>query len=348
MALDLNDKSKNRIGVIDCVKGLAIIMIIITHCNWPDGLGKQLLFPFWVNMAVPLFMIITGYLYTNSYSKRNKWYEKEWMIKTFLRYSIPFFIAFGLECVIYSVIKEAGVPEAQMFGLKNAIITLLEEGGYGPGAYYYCCMIQIMLFFSVIYWLIKNFREKGLFVCFFINLIYEISKTIWNMNPLLYRMLAFRYIYILAAGCYLFYMRSEARKLRPMQWVLGVLGAIYLFAEANYVGTWSPKIMTMWSSTCVIASMYIVPIFWLVLTKGSKLHNRFLEKVGRCSYDIFLVQMVYYNFGANVVVAKLVNNVFIMCLLHIAVCVSVGIIYNKVEEKIVNRIFALIPMNKMN
>lgn len=41
MALDLNDKSKNRIGVIDCVKGLAIIMIIITHCNWPDGLGKQ-------------------------------------------------------------------------------------------------------------------------------------------------------------------------------------------------------------------------------------------------------------------------------------------------------------------
>lgn len=58
--------------------------------------------------------------------------------------------------------------------------------------------------------------------------------------------------------------------------------------------------------------------------------------------------MVYYNFGANVVVAKLVNNVFIMCLLHIAVCVSVGIIYNKVEEKIVNRIFALIPMNKMN
>ena len=51
---------------IDVIKGLAIILVLITHYNWTADQRQFVLFPYVIDMAIPIFMIITGFVYANS------------------------------------------------------------------------------------------------------------------------------------------------------------------------------------------------------------------------------------------------------------------------------------------
>lgn len=55
---------------IDVIKGIAIIIILITHYEWTPEQRKLFVFPFIINMAIPVFMIITGYVYSLSLEKQ--------------------------------------------------------------------------------------------------------------------------------------------------------------------------------------------------------------------------------------------------------------------------------------
>ena len=55
---------------LDSTKGLAILMVIITHFEWTTAERQALLFPFWISMAVPLFMLVTGYVTAASYDRK--------------------------------------------------------------------------------------------------------------------------------------------------------------------------------------------------------------------------------------------------------------------------------------
>ena len=64
----MSNKS-NRNHFIDLLKGICIVFVIVTHFNWSDDEKLTYYFPYWLNMAVPLFMIISGYVYAFSYRK---------------------------------------------------------------------------------------------------------------------------------------------------------------------------------------------------------------------------------------------------------------------------------------
>ncbi len=65
-----NGREKERKPFIDAVKGFAIICVILTHYRWGEYRRNVLLFPFWVHMAVPIFIMVTAYLTAVSYEKR--------------------------------------------------------------------------------------------------------------------------------------------------------------------------------------------------------------------------------------------------------------------------------------
>lgn len=56
-----------RYRSVDFIKGICILFIIITHHSWSKAEMSKYLFPFWIDMAVPLFMIISGFVYSESY-----------------------------------------------------------------------------------------------------------------------------------------------------------------------------------------------------------------------------------------------------------------------------------------
>lgn len=98
----LMPQTTNRIHSIDLAKGICMILIILNHCTWLEGEWNRYLFPFWLAMAVPLLMIISGYVYTKSYAKHGVTsvedaYEPKNFVNKIIRYTVPFAIAFVLE-----------------------------------------------------------------------------------------------------------------------------------------------------------------------------------------------------------------------------------------------------------
>lgn len=50
-----------RNNSLDFLKGISIIFIIITHFSWTNLERLSFGFPFWIDMAVPIFMLVSGY-----------------------------------------------------------------------------------------------------------------------------------------------------------------------------------------------------------------------------------------------------------------------------------------------
>lgn len=105
-----------RSNLLDIIKGLMIIFIIITHFRfvYPDDYQKYGFF-FWIDMAVPIFMVITGYLYAMQFEKKGidtieKAWLKEIILPKILRFVIPFGIAFLVEAPVL-VVRGCGIIE---------------------------------------------------------------------------------------------------------------------------------------------------------------------------------------------------------------------------------------------
>jgi succinate dehydrogenase/fumarate reductase-like Fe-S protein len=62
---------KKRNHFVDISKGLAIIMVTVTHYSWESAERLQFYFPYWISMAVPIFMIVTGVMSAASFERKD-------------------------------------------------------------------------------------------------------------------------------------------------------------------------------------------------------------------------------------------------------------------------------------
>lgn len=159
------NRGRNR--SIDFIKGICILFVIITHYSWSSFERQKYLFPFWIEMAVPLFMIISGFVYTESYKKSNiKSFEEAYSFSNTLhrvvRYTMPFAVIYFIEMMTLFFKTKTSV------GIIRIICYFL-RGGFGPGSYYYPVMIQFIFFFPIIFFIIKKYAYIGLLICGFMN-----------------------------------------------------------------------------------------------------------------------------------------------------------------------------------
>lgn len=97
-----------RMPIIDNIKGVMILFVIITHFRWeyPSDFLKYG-FVYYIDMAVPVFMVLSSYLAALSGKNHrlvSEMYSLDYMLKKWLRFIIPFLIAFFIE--IPFLIKE--------------------------------------------------------------------------------------------------------------------------------------------------------------------------------------------------------------------------------------------------
>ena len=313
-----------RIHSLDLIKGILIIFIIITHYNWTDEQRRMMLFPYWIDMAVPVFMIISGYVNVLSYQRKEittlrEAYEYKEITGKLIRYSIPLLMAFAFEVFLYVI-----------SGIKIDLSCVL-TGGIGPGSFYYPVMIQFVYIYPLIYFAIRNYDLKGLITCGIVNLVFETAKTLYGMPTGEYRFMVLRYIFLIAAGCYLAMGKQKVKNL-----VLLVLFAIGVYWQyAVYYQECKPAIINeAWATTSCMAALYIIPLCTMFCRSQRlmKIRCGLLELIGRASFNIFLTQMVYF-IGAKVIY-KIVSNPLVANLLNIVICCTVGTIFYAVESRI--------------
>ena len=319
-----------RNHIVDILKGICIICVIITHFDWQYNDRLIPVFPFFIDMAVPVFMIISGYVYAISFEKHNitsigQAYQINLVIDRLLRYTIPFIIIYVFELIAYS--------KLDIVFSKGDIIWIFIGGGFGYGSYYYPIMIQFIFVFPIVFFLVKRLEFFGLILSGFLNASYELLQKAYFVSNSQYRLLLFRYLLVIAFGCYLYLKKGKVRK--PIWIVSALFGAffIWIYTYRHY----TPHIITYWTGTSFLAVLYIMPVigFLLCSSRISGIKCAPIELLGKASYHIFLVQTFFYHFVVSSLQVRFADaSTIIMLLVSIAVCVSCGIIFYGIEARI--------------
>ena len=314
---------KIRYRQLDAIKGICIVFILVAHYNWSEGERLLFLFPFWINMAVPAFMVISGYVYTKSYLKKEivnfeGMYKKTILIEKIVRYTFPFFLVYIVEAAARIYMHQLDL------NLLEIIFDFL-RGGAGHGGYYYPIMLQFIFCFPIIYGIINYNAERGLFICLGINFVYEVIQRAYSMNEECYRLLIFRYFFLISYGCYL---ALRKKKLQRIYYVIGIAVGILYIVLVQYMGV-TPFITIYWSGTSFIACLWFLPVINIIIQNG-KFISRPLETLGKASYNIFLMQKLYYGGGAALIYARVGNRV-VQFIISLLICLVFGIAFYYIE-----------------
>ena len=130
----------NNLQLINHIKALCIIFVIIDHCSLLNGADP--IYLFFVRMAVPIFIFISGYNYSQSFEKRNAvLYSFAYIKRKVLRFLIPAIITCTL--YIFLIILNGNIVSFEY------VLTTFFYGYYGLGAYYCNIMLQFIFVFPL-------------------------------------------------------------------------------------------------------------------------------------------------------------------------------------------------------
>lgn len=146
------------------------------------------------------------------------------------------------------------------------------------------------------------------------------------MNEECYRLLVFRYILVIAFGAYL---AVGKQKINYKVCIMSIIIGIVYISTLLYCD-YPPVIITYWQGTSFIACLYILPISTLLIKIPFKC--KLLEILGRASYNIFLVQKIYYT-GIDFMY-NIIGNRIIQLFVNIIICTLVGVLFYYIETPI--------------
>lgn len=319
-----------RNGFVDSLKGILIIFVILQHYDWKYGEGNSIVFRYCISFAVPMFIFLSGYVSSLSNKAKGiesleKMYSFDYMIKKTLRIVIPFTIAFVCG---WGIFRALGIFKVNIveYGLLAAFFGWL-RGGFGMGSYYFPVYMQFIFLFPLIYLAISKKGKNGLIACFVLNGLFEVLKSAFGMPDYEYRYMFLRYLYVAAAGCYLALHGNSSKKwLEALQLLLGGF-FVFLFTKSGY----TPKIITYWEGTCFLTCMLIIPVMNVLVSKV-KVTIPLLNLFGKASFNIFLVQMIFFSTYKDMLESA-VNNYALNVIATVIVCVVVGTLFYLLEVR---------------
>ncbi len=329
-----------RNSFLDIIKGICIMFVITTHYTWTKTQREDMLFYFWIGMAVPIFMIITGYVYTKSYRKNEitglaQAYYPGNLVPRLLRFAVPFVMAYAVEILLKYIY------EPKKFDFWR-MVARAYKGGPGYGSYYIPVMFQFVFVFPLIYWIVKKKGFVGLLICGGVNVVYELMSNFEWFEKSTYRLLVFRFILVIAYGCYVAFYEEAKMKIG---WAIAsfILGVAYL-CSLMY-GEYKIEIFPYWKHVNMLACLYIIPIMGILIRKG---RGRFfvLEILGKASFNIFLFQKIYYHSFAKRYVYHYVDGFYQRLAANIILCCIVGVIFYYIECPITTKLIRMIRRKK--
>ena len=274
---------------IDYIKGLCILFVVWTHCMNRGELGT-ILFPYWGDTAVPIFIIIQVFhYYKKGVSVRMPSISKLW--KRILQpYIIMVSLMFIAQFFMYYDITD-GTFSPTLYWEKR-----------GPGSYYIFIYLEMAFVIPLFAPLFKRFSTKWLLFLFLIfSQLVEIVCSLTFCPDNIYRIIFFRYIFLIFIGYLLATKGLELNKLTITASIFSML-FLYLFA---YSGCNMEPIfcthLSLWPLCHWICYIYIAYFFLVFLQSlyfqfpSNSLLVLFLKKAGKYSYEIYLFQMFYYS-----------------------------------------------------
>lgn len=341
---------------IDILKALAIIAVLINHSFYKIFPTGNPILIFTIYQAVPIFLIILGINAGMSFKRRNytfltQMYSKEYF-KARLERLLPAFIVVFLISIILGLLMKKHL----YFGILT-LIGYLPSGG--PGNYFISIVFQFVFIFPIIYYAYRRSPIWTLILSFIISfffgsflLILIPLQTFFPLNTYLYLQssCSFKCLFAFAMGIwvsdYLYnndldtLIHKKSIKIGTTASILYLL-VVPVFKSLKVLTAVTYKKITPFFVTLTPAVFY--PLFLCIMGLKflpSESDNKTLSLfslIGRASYHIFLIQIVYFGVGIALMIESLSPKIsIILCLMNVIILITIGLIFFKAESKLKN------------
>lgn len=328
---------KKNIDLLDLLKGFAILSVIYLHSGFSAATSKAVLAPFLFNLAVPIFMIVSGFTYSISLSRiegsksvLKTYYSFNNLYRKLIRILPCYLIIFAIELIASPYEFTNGRSVLKFF-------YCLCTGGYlFPGSYYIPILIQLILIFPLLKILYNKLKAKAFIPIIAFQLIYELTIHYLNIDSKYTRLLIIRYLAFIIGGIFIFDKYKTKNIKHKWAYIASfILGAAYIII-IGYLDFKPEIIFSEWTTTAIPTALYLVPVIMLLMFKfGEKNVHPLFCIIGKASYHIYLFQMIYFG----IVKSKLsVTRPLINCIIGVCFSVILGIIMYFIENKITKAI----------
>ncbi len=306
-----------RILSLDILKGLCAIFVVISHCPIPIEQTKIALFPFTVSMAVPFFLVTSGYLFANSFENSGiTEFADAYKLRSLCNRIIGYLVPFTIIILIQTIVNEFIWGGTSI----GSVASVYLKGGGGPGGYYSPILIQLVFLYPVVYFTIKSKPIAGTIGWAFFNGFYELIRRVYEINDGLYRMSIFRYTFLIAVGAFLYLYQKEIKKRYLL--ISFVLGICYILV-VSYLGYETKYINNLWRETAFPVAFYALPVFYLLVHRFKNIRVGLIAFIGKASYSIFLTQMVFFCYS-DFYLKWFPKSPWLQAISIVLVCVAVG------------------------
>ena len=270
---------------IDFMKGFCILSVVLTHCL---PMQDEILFPFWGGQAVPIFLLIQVF---HTYKKGIVNLPNINYRKIFDRILKPFIFQVSILFVILALFSSKPFLEI--------IKSTLFAGGIGPGSYYVWIYIQFIFLTYITAYIIKFIKNEWALFLFFvgISIIFEIICSYTNIRSGIYRLLFFRYYFLIYLG-YMWIKRGIQMNITNM--LFSIVSIIFIYLLQYREVKLQPFIFdSSWRYFHWICYFYTANLLiYIIYVIYNRLNSRIihlLKILGKYSFDIYLFQMVVFT-----------------------------------------------------
>ena len=276
------------------IKGVAMILVIMTHFISPEIRGKMYDL-FHIIQAIPVLVFLSAFFLCrkikNDHSVFKNYFSKSNIQKFILNFVLPAFLI--------SVFH---------FSAKNPDIkSFLQSGGFlGPGSYYIILYFQIWLcipFFSWFQQKVPNIWVQSI-MCIAIEIIfYALPTAAW-----LYRLTFIRYFLLINYGVWLQRNSREntfSQTIRHMflksqnsraLWILGLASALILYIHQIYHFPPLPFGPVQWQFHSYLGAGYAILFIFILLQIYRLLESfppllLFISIIGQYSLYVYFIHM---------------------------------------------------------
>lgn len=316
---------------IDVAKGLAIISVILLH-SLELSFRQSAYAAFHIGQAVPLFMILMGLNQGLINMRRpipfSDLYSRLYFARRIDRLLVPLLIAYVasfLAGIIWLWLKGQNKIDFDLYSLIGRLPVS------GPGNYFVTLVLQSILLLPLIGYCFQRrpvLAVVSLVIGEILFLLLGNTIRFFDENNYLYSAALPRYFSAIGLGLILSRLVTKPLKASTVLPVvlLAIISVAYLF-RVVYQNQHVPLIRADWGAQNLLAFGYagfvVLLLFKFLPGYSEKKVLLFLAALGKASYHIFLVQVVYFGL-VNVPQSQVLINLF--C------CLLPGYLFYKYED----------------
>ena len=311
-----------RVRQIDVLKGLAIIGVMFQHA-FGDGFLQHSWEILYAGQAVPVFFVIMGLNAAQSLARRaprslSDLYTRSYVRSRFERLVVPILWVWPVALVVAMLVGEFHVGPLILVGVLPI--------SSAPGNYFVTILLEFAVVFPLVYWCFVRAPVLTTLVVAVADVGFELLAPhthVFNVNGpasgYIYEAAIVKYGLAIMAGVWLSRLHIGRRGFALLT-AGALVGVVYLVILHQDPGDFGWLVPSFSRSTNFISVVYAT---WLTVAGLRLLPDRsanplygLLERLGRASYHIFLVQIVW--FGA------VTTRSWWMAILGMAVCCMIG------------------------